>query len=208
MKEIIRQIPLYRFLKYCNETSMERTVIDCGAGGNCPPLSLFADYGYKTIGIEFNEKQIKEAEKFAYNKGQNLNIIKGDMRNLIFDDNMFSFLYSYNSVFHMSKADIQKSINEFYRVLKPGGLMFVNFLTTSDFRCGDGESLGHNQYNQIEEGTSIIHSYFDENEPDKYFEINEMDIVYKEIRVLERIYEGKKIKQGYVDYIAKKTSLL
>lgn len=24
MNEIIRQIPLYRFLKYCNETDMER----------------------------------------------------------------------------------------------------------------------------------------------------------------------------------------
>lgn len=71
-----------------------------------------------------------------------LNIENGDMRNLRFDDSTFSFVYSYNSIFHMSKEDIQKSINEFYRVLKPKGLMFVNFLTTSDFRCGHGENLG------------------------------------------------------------------
>lgn len=202
MNEIIRQVPIYRFLKYCNETDMDKTVLDCGAGGNCPPLSLFADYGYITAGIEFSESQLKEAEKFAKNNGQNLYLEQGDMRKLRFDDSTFSFLYSYNSVFHMSKCDVEKSINEFKRVLKPGGLMFVNFLTTSDYRCGNGENLGQNQYNQIEGGIPIIHSYFEDSEPDKYF--NDMEVIYKESRVLERIFEGEKIKQGFVDYIVKK----
>lgn len=31
-----------------------------------------------------------------------------------------------------------------------------------------------------------------------------MKILYKESRVLERIFEGKKIRQGFVDYIVKK----
>ncbi|MDV3425788.1 MAG: SAM-dependent methyltransferase, partial [Bacillota bacterium] len=43
---------------------------------------------------------------------------------------------------------------------------------------------------------------FDECEPDKYFQ--DMKILYKESRVLERIYEGEKIRQGFVDYIFKK----
>lgn len=110
MNEVIRQIPLYRFLKYCNETNMEKSVLDCGAGGNCPPLSLFADYGYKTTGIEFDEGQLRETEKFSQKNRYSLNLEKGDMRNLRFDDNTFSFVYSYNSIFHMSKEDIQKSI--------------------------------------------------------------------------------------------------
>ncbi|WP_026881107.1 hypothetical protein [Clostridium akagii] len=62
-----------------------------------------------------------------------------------------------------------------------------------------------------------IHRYFDndavinwnntnerfneECETDKYFE--NMKILYKEIRVLERIYDGEKIRQGFVDYIVK-----
>lgn len=204
MNEIIRQIPLYRFLKYCNETDMDKTVLDCGAGGNCPPLSLFAYYGYITAGIEFSKDQLKEAEKIAESRGQNLNIELGDMRKLGFDDCSFSFVYSYNSIFHMSKADVQKTINEFNRVLKPGGLMFVNFLTTSDYRCGSGESLGQNQYNQIENGVPLIHSYFEDDEPDKYFKAKNMEIIYKESRVLERIFEGEKIKQGFVDYILRK----
>lgn len=172
MKEVIRQIPLYRFFNIVMKLVWTN--------------------------------RLKESEKFAQNNGYSLNIENGDMRNLRFDDSTFSFVYSYNSIFHMSKEDIQKSINEFYRVLKPKGLMFVNFLTTSDFRCGHGENLGQNQYNQIEDCMSVIHSYFEENEADRYFEYNNMEIIYKEIRGFERIYEGKKIRQGYVDYIIRK----
>ena len=111
MNDIIRQIPLYRFLKYCNETDMEKSVLDCGAGGNCPPLSLFADYGYITKGIELSNKKLEDAEKYEQIKGQNLNIEYGDMRKLKYDNESFSFVYSYNSVFHMSKEDIEKCIN-------------------------------------------------------------------------------------------------
>lgn len=48
----------------------------------------------------------------------------------------------------------------------------------------------------------VIHSYFAEKEPEQYF--REMQLLYKEDRVLERIFEGKQIRQGFVDYILKK----
>jgi len=121
------------------------------------------------------------------------------MRKLKFQDETFSFVYSYNSVFHMTKDDVLKSINEMKRTLKPGGLLFINFLTTKDFRCGNGEALGENQYKQMDGDIPVIHSYFEDCEPDKYFQ--DMKILYKESRVIERIYEGEKIRQGFVDYI-------
>ncbi|KEH93126.1 class I SAM-dependent methyltransferase [Clostridium massiliodielmoense] len=202
MNEIFKQIPLYRFIMYCNDTTMDKIVLDCGAGGDCPPLSLFSEYGYLTHGVEFNTNQVEKANKYADRKSQYLNIEQGDMRKLKFENESFSFVYSYNSVFHMTKADISKSISEMKRVLKPKGLLFVNFLTTKDFRCGTGVSVGKNQYEQMDNNISVIHSYFEENEPDIYFE--DMKILYKENRILERIYEGEKIRQGFVDYIVKK----
>ena len=202
MREIFKQIPLYRLIMYCNETNMEKSVLDCGAGGDCPPLSLFEEYGYLTKGIEFNFEQLEKANKYANKKGQNLNIENGDMRKLKFNNESFSFGYSYNSVFHMTKKEISKSINEMKRVLKKDGLLFVNFLTTNDFRCGDGIDIGENQYEQMDDDVPVIHSYFEESEAESYF--NDMEILYKENRVLERIFEGKKVRQGFVDYILKK----
>ncbi|MDT8719642.1 class I SAM-dependent methyltransferase [Clostridium sp. 19966] len=201
MSEIFKQIPLYRFLMFCNAEDMDKTVLDCGAGGDCPPLSLFSEYGYSTHGIEINSSQLEAANKYADKKGQNLNINRGDMRSLEFEDEAFSFVYSYNSVFHMRKTEVSEAIDEMKRVLKKNGLLFVNFLTTKDFRCGTGVDLGENQYEQMDD-FPVIHSYFAESEPDKYFQ--DMEILYKEDRALERIYEGKKIRQGFQDYIVRK----
>ena len=202
MNTIFKQIPLYRFLMYCNESALDRTVLDLGAGGNCPPLRLFSDYGYETHGIELSTRQLDQAAAFAADNGCNLHIEKGDMRDLPFENESFSFVYSYNSVFHMTKADVLRSINEMKRVLKPDGLLFVNFLTTKDFRCGQGGDIGQNQYEQMDEDVPVIHSYFEEGEADRYF--SDMEILLKEDRVIERIYEGERIRQGFVDFIIRK----
>lgn len=202
MKEIYKQIPLYRFLSYCNEKEMKKNVLDCGAGGNQPPLNLFAENGYKTYGIEFCEEEAKLANEYGFERGNKLNINVGDMRKIEYNDENFSFVYSYNSVFHMKKTDVIKSIEEMKRVLKPEGLMFVNFLSIDDHRCGIGPIVGKNEYEQFDDELPVIHSYYEYSEAEKYFE--NMDILYKEIRVLERRYKGEKIKQGFIDYILRK----
>jgi SAM-dependent methyltransferase len=202
MKIIYGQAQLYKFLSYCNNSELEKTVLDCGAGGSCPPLGIFQEYGYKTFGIELDDGQINRAKEFERINGVDLNIQKGDMRHLPFVDNSISFVYSYNSIFHMRKHDIAISISELRRVLKFGGLCFVNFLTVNDFRCGTGENLGNNEYGQYEDDDKVIHSYFDILEGDKYLE--GMDIIHKENRIVERIYEGQMIRQGFIDYIARK----
>ncbi len=202
MKEIFRQIPLYRFLMFCNNENLEKVVLDCGAGGDQPPLGLFAEYGYRTLGIEYDMQQIEKANQYEKEKGLDLNIVQGDMRYLDLDNTSISYVYSYNSVFHMKKADVRKSIHEMKRVLKPNGLLFINFLTTKDFRCGEGKTVGQNEYEQMDDDIPVIHSYFEEHETDLFFA--DMEVLYKEDRVLERIYEGNRIRQGFIDYIARK----
>ncbi|MNE62983.1 hypothetical protein D3C80_1583050 [compost metagenome] len=67
---------------------------------------------------------------------------------------------------------------------------------------GDGVDLGNDQYEQIEDDLPVIHSYYDYNEADYMFE--DMEFIYKEDRVLERIFEGERIRQGFIDYILMK----
>ncbi|OBZ18245.1 SAM-dependent methyltransferase [Bacillus sp. FJAT-27264] len=202
MNEIFKHIPLYRYLSYCNETGLERTVLDCGAGGDSPSLGLFAQNGYTTRGIEFDPIAIAQAEAYEHERGHQLNIERGDMRNLPFPDESFSFVYSYNSIFHMRKDEVSQSLQEMIRTLKPGGLLFVNFLTVNDFRCGEGPHLGDHQYEQFDDDQPVIHSYYTASETDPLF--GNMEVLFKEDRTLERIYEGERIRQGFVDYIVKK----
>jgi len=202
MKILMKQTQLYRFLDYCNQCDLEKSVLDCGAGGDCPPLALFTEYGYKTQGLEISDSQIEKAKNFSRKYGLNLNISKGDMRQLPFENESISYIYSYNSIFHMTKKDIEKSINEIKRVLKPGGLCCINFLSLQDSWYGQGEELGKNEFLQMERGEKVIHTYYEIDEGEKHFQ--DMKVLFKENRVLERIFEGEKIKQGYIDYIVQK----
>lgn len=53
------------------------------------------------------------------------------MKEIPFDNEFFSFLFSYNTSVHMKKQDFSLALSEFYRVLKYGGLCYVNFLSES-----------------------------------------------------------------------------
>jgi predicted RNA methylase len=64
MNDIFKHIPLYRYLIFCNETTLDRTVLDCGAGGDSPSLGLFAQYGYATCGVEYDPVAIEQARAY------------------------------------------------------------------------------------------------------------------------------------------------
>jgi cyclopropane fatty-acyl-phospholipid synthase-like methyltransferase len=203
MKTVFRQNQLFTFLLYCNDIELKKEVLDCGAGGNCPPLAIFAEHGYKTHGIEIDDKQLELAKKFEAAKGLDLGIIKGDMKDLPYEDNSISFIYSYNSIFHMSKKEIEKVIIEIRRVLPVGGLTFINFASTHDQRSCVGKQVGAGEYLQVECGEEVLHSFFDDNEAEGYFQ--GFDILYKENRIREgRTQNGGKIRLGFIDYILEK----
>lgn len=202
---IYRQNQLFTFLQYCNGTDMERSILDCGAGGNLPPLGIFSDNGYKTRGIDISNKAIEASKCHESQHNFDLNIQEGDMRQLPFDDASFGFAYSYNTIFHMTKVDIEKSICEMKRVTKKDGLIFINFVSTGDERCGLGQRVGDHEYLEMEHGAQVIHSYFSENEAEKIFEKLNLKRIYKESR--KRIGptpDGGFITLGYIDYIVEK----
>ena len=112
MLPVVRAYPIYKFLHFTEESGLEKNILDCGAGGNLPPLLLFYQYGYQTAGIDISRESLERADKFTEEHGIDLNIIPGDMRELEFNDQSFSFAYSYNSIFHLNKEEIKHSINE------------------------------------------------------------------------------------------------
>jgi len=122
MPEVCWATPLYEFLKYCEEAELPKTVLDCGAGGERPPLALFRRFGYTTAGIDVNPVAVSEAAAYCERTGTELGICEGDMREIPFPDGSFSFVYSYNAIGFMTKPDIAIAMSEMERVLRPAGL--------------------------------------------------------------------------------------
>jgi SAM-dependent methyltransferase len=199
VKEVIWATPLYEFLRRCNTSSLTKDILDCGAGGSQPPLSLFYQFGYQTFGIEIAEKPLAEAQRYCAENNVSLGIIRGDMRSIPFSGKKFSFIYSFNAIDFMTKPDIAVSMREITRVLKIKGLCYVNFLSVDDAEtwepfCKTAPAL------DLLKSESFAH--FEDNEADVYFE--DYDILRKEKRLIDKLWEGKIRRRAEIEYIARK----
>ena len=202
---MIRAVELYTFLDYCNNTLLEKEVLECGAGVSPslePLLVRFFDYGYETHGIEISDERLKNALEYCEENELDLDIRKGDMRQIPFGDESMSFVFSYNTIFHMRKDDIGIAMDEIKRILKPEGLCFVNFLSVDSQSFGIGEEVGKGEFVDKRNGEDVLHAYFEDNEPDPYFA--GIKVLHKEKRVRELLIDGKKNIRAYIDYIVMK----
>ena len=190
--------PLYEFLLQCNKSTLEKKVLDCGAGGSQPPLSLFYQFGYKTHGVEISEEALSEAHNYCRKQKLSLNINQGDMRQLPFAEESFSFAYCFNAIFFMTKPDIEISMKEIERVLKYDGLCYVNFMSVDDPDNHTFCKTAPAQHLLKSERFAKHEDY----EAEQYFD--NFKILRKEKRIVDKVYENEKIRQVTIEYIAKK----
>ena len=202
---MIRAVELYTFLEYCNKSSLEKEVLECGAGISAdlePLLVRFFDYGYDTHGIEISDERLLAAQDYCVENELDLDIRKGDMRQIPFEDEAMSFVFSYNTIFHMTKQDIGLAMAELERVLKPEGLCYVNFLSVDSHSFGKGEQMGEGEFREQHDGMEFMHSYFEDAEPEPYFA--GFEVLYKEKRIREQLISGERNIRAYIDYIGMK----
>lgn len=206
MKYNVYRPQLYEFLRNIIDNSIEKKILDCGAGGKRPPLGLFKEYGFLTYGIDISRDQIERAKKFEKVNNMDLNINYGDMRKIDFPDESFSYVYSIGSIYHLTKSDTELAINEMIRVLRPGGSLFVDFLSIEDSEFGNGTPVDSEkstgEFFQEENGNKVIHSYYEDDEPDSLFDGLEIRIVHKNKMRLK--YKGKEYRPAYINYIVDK----
>ena len=198
METVSWATPLYEFLRQCEDTPLDKRVLDCGAGGGRPPLSLFHRFGYTTYGIEIANEALDEVQGFSREQNMALNVFRGDMRHIPFSDDAFSFVYSYNAISFMTKPDIGQAMAEMTRVLGPEGLLYVNFGSVDDPDREPFSPTGP-AYQLLK---SECFAQYEDDEADAYF--RGFQILRKEKRIYERRFDGRMIKNADVEYIARK----
>ena len=203
-KELLYPAPFYNFLSYISESHVHGPMLDCGSGGPNPKQALFFQLGFDTIGIEFSEERLEIAQDYAKKQKLKLPMQVGDMRLIPFESNYFGYVYSWNTIFHMKKIDIQKALGEMIRVLKPGGLCFVNFLSIDSEFYGVGKEQNTGECLQHEGEEEILHTFFTDEESDGFFNNLEIEILFKEKRILHKKLEDRVMRDSYIDYIVRK----
>ena len=168
---------MYGFRNLCNQSSLPKKILDCGAGGSTPPLRIFYEHDYECHDIEIKRARIDQAEEYARQNDCYFQIIEGNMLELPYEDGSFSFAYSHLTITHLLKVDIKRAIDEMRRILVTGGLLFINFPTTRPKDEIDGKVIGKGEFGCVHGIKGHIHSYFEDDEPDAFFE--GMEIVHK-----------------------------
>lgn len=138
-----------KLLSFISKTKPLILDVGCGDGRHC---IIIENNGGKAIGIDLSQGMLEEA-KTLYPKGD-FQIM--DMRNLSFDDDFFEGIWASGSIYHVPKSTIGELIREFRRVLKPNGILAINF------KLGKGE--GMEEQPKSYQGSSRYFAYYTEQE--------------------------------------------
>ncbi|WP_297548990.1 class I SAM-dependent methyltransferase [Thermococcus sp.] len=98
--------------------------LGCGAGGFS---FLLEDLGFEVIGVDNSDYMLSLAQSFAKEKGSRVEFVKGDARNLPFEDSSFDYVLFIDNLVHFEPLELGKAFREIARVLKPGGKLFLQF---------------------------------------------------------------------------------
>ena len=166
-------VPVYGFLSMIAANGLPAEgephlrVLDCGAGGPVPPVSLFAQQGFEAYGIDISLEQLEMARQFCKANGIVVDLRSGDMRALPFEDENFDYVFEQYAMCHLSKEDTIKAVSEMQRVLKPGGMAFLGVISMDCWpKSFFGEEKIPGEFWMMEDGEVARHSMFTDAEAD------------------------------------------
>jgi SAM-dependent methyltransferase len=94
--------------------------VGCGIGVDSIQL---ARCGFDVTAVDLTENALAVAREFAAHRGADIDFRLGNAEGLEFADESFDVVYSFGVLHHT--PDIEKSVAEVRRVLKPGGTAYV-----------------------------------------------------------------------------------
>ena len=100
--------------------------LGCGIGRH---TVYFAAQGYHVSAIDIMEDAVYKTKEWLARENLEADVKLGKMTKLDYLDNHFDLVIAYNVIYHAFKFDIFKTLDEIFRVLKPGGYFFGTLLT-------------------------------------------------------------------------------
>jgi SAM-dependent methyltransferase len=117
--------------------------LGCGAGRH---LVFLTKSGHKVIGMDRSPIGLFHAQQKAEMEGFFATLSRADMTRIPFANESFDAILSINVIFHNPLHLMRKTINEIFRLLRPGGIAVITFQSTRSHRWGNGEMIEPNTY--------------------------------------------------------------
>lgn len=97
-------------------------VLDVGCGAGIPTAKYLIHRNIDVTGVDISDVMLTMAKENV----PNANFIKMDMNDLKFNENTFDGIISVYTLFHVPRKYHSSIFNQFYNILKPGGILLIN----------------------------------------------------------------------------------
>ncbi len=125
-------------------------VLDVGCAGG-RDSKVFSDEGFQVTGIDLCEEFLVRARA----RVPGAVFLQEDLLDLTFSEESFHGIWACAVLLHLEKADLPKVLGDFFRILKPGGSLFIGV------KEGEGE---RSVIDSLSDGKSRYFSFYREDE--------------------------------------------
>lgn len=133
------KISQFELNEFISMLPKDAKILDAGCGSG-RDVQYLMDYGLNVVGIDLSEGIINEAKK----KVPEGDFKIMDIRNMTFEDNSFDGIWCCVTLCNLRRAELQKTLREFRRILKPKGSLYISI------KEGEGEKvINDEKYNNL-----------------------------------------------------------
>lgn len=157
------------------ENECER-ILDLGCGNGRHVFRL-AQEGFSVFGVDISLSGLKLAQSWALEEGMQFPLALTDMRaGLPFAAGKFDGVLSTQVIHHALLAQIQMTIEEIQRILRPGGLAFISVAARKD---------GGGPFEKVEPKTYVPTTGSEAGLPHHIFNEEELRREFRTFRILD-----------------------
>ncbi len=142
--------------------------LGCGLGRHSVYM---AQKGFDVTAADLSGYGLDHLDEWAAKENLAVKTSLCNMLDLPFEDNSFDCVMAYNVIYHTDTPGVNKALNEIKRVLKPGGELFITFISKNTHSYQNAY-----KYKRIDENTILRDE--DETERDvPHFYVDMEDII-------------------------------
>lgn len=164
-------------------------VLDVGCG-NGKMLDPLLRAGFDVVGADVSRNALLSLAGRS--------TVQGDARHLPFKENVFNGAVCYDVLQHLLEGERNEAVREIYRVLAPGGMLFIQVFGYMDMRYG-GMLVEPDTFRRH---GGIIYHYFTEDEVKSA--LSGFNIITLDSAISKKTFRGEKFTRHKITAVAQK----